>query len=323
MRIARSLVRVREMGLKVRGWAAAAMASGLLLCGSAARADEPLFGSLYTTDTLPKGKSEVEQWITDREGQAHGYYHDFEMQTEAEYGALNNLQVSLYTNYSYLIAHDNSVRGLTEGIDIKPSHDPTHAYSNIHSDGFSAEFLYRVLSPYTHPVGLAVYIEPEWGPKEYGVELRGIAQKNFMDDRLVLAANAWVEFEREAGSNLGSPGEEEYAPDGAKVTSTYAEVDVGASYRFRRNWTVGLEFRNHNEYGDISLSRAKQDHTAFFLGPNFHYGGEKWYFTLSVLRQLAAIGYTEDQDEQIYHGRLYGDEHTTWDGIRLRVGRDF
>lgn len=293
------------------------------LWGGTASADEPLFGYVYTSDTLPKGKFEVEQWITDREAQAHGHYHDFEMSTEAEYGLLNNLQAAFYWNYTYINADGNSVRGLTEGNDIKPSHDPTHSYTDIHNDGFSAEFLYRVLSPYTSPVGLAFYVEPEWGPKEYGVELRGIIQKNFLDDRLVLAANGWVEFEREAGSNLGSPGEEEYAPDGSKVTSTYAETDLGVSYRFRPNWSVGLEFRNHNEFRGISVSHGTQDHTAFFLGPNIHYGGRRWFFTLSALRQLGAVPYTEDQREQIYQGKLFGDEHTVWDGLRLRFGRTF
>ena len=36
-----------------------------------AQASEPLFGYLYTTDILPKGRWELEQLITDREGQAH------------------------------------------------------------------------------------------------------------------------------------------------------------------------------------------------------------------------------------------------------------
>lgn len=310
--------------MRVSIWAAAlSYLIAAIAMTPTARAEESQFGYVYTTDTLPKGKWEVEQWITDREGQAHGHFHDFEMRSEAEYGLTNNLQVALYANYSYLNADRNSVRGLTEGIDIKASHDPTRSYSNIHSDGFSAELIWRVLSPYKDPVGLAFYIEPEVGPKEYGVEFRGIVQKNFYDDRVVVAGNAWVELEEEAGTNLGTPGEEEQVPDGAKEKATYAEIDLGASYRFRPKWSVGLEFRNHNEYGGYSLDHADQDHTAFFLGPNIHYGGEHWWFTLSALRQLAAIGYSDEQKAQIYHGLLYGNEHTTWDGIRLKVGREF
>jgi hypothetical protein len=295
---------------------------GASLVAGAASADEPLFGYVYTTDLLPKGKWEVEQWATDNDGQAHGYYHGLDGRTEVEYGLRDNIQVSLYWNYAYIDASRNSVRGLTEGQDIKASHDPTHQFSNIHNDGFSTEVVWRVLSPYTAPVGLAFYAEPEWGPKEYGIELRGIVQKNFMDDRLVLAANAWVEFEREAGTNLGLPGSEE-GPDGAKADATYLEFDLGASYRFRPNWSFGLEFRNHNEYDGFNLDHSHQDHAAFFFGPNIHWAGQRWFFTLSALRQLGAIAYTPDQKAELYHGLLYGDEHTAWDGIRLRVGRTF
>ena len=57
-------------------------------------ADEPLFGYTYTADLLPKGKWEIEQWITDREGQAFGHYHDFKFRTEVEYGLTDNFQLS-------------------------------------------------------------------------------------------------------------------------------------------------------------------------------------------------------------------------------------
>src|SRR3954471_3982484 len=79
------------------------------------RADEPLFAYVYTTDLLPKHKWEVEQWITDREGQAHGRFHHLDMRTEIEYGLEDNLQLAVYANYRYANESGNSVRGLTEG----------------------------------------------------------------------------------------------------------------------------------------------------------------------------------------------------------------
>ena len=296
--------------LALLGWACAATAS------------EPMFGYVYTTDTLPKGKFEVEQWVTDREGQAHGNYHGVEMRTELEYGLTDSLQVALYQNYSYVGAHNNSVDHLTEGLDISPDHDPHRALSDFHNDGVSAELLWRVMSPYTRPIGLAFYIEPQLGPRENGLELRAIVQKNLLDDRLILAGNAWVEFDKEQGTNLGAIASSG-PPSFEKTKATYLEFDAGASYRFRPHWSVGVEFRNHNEYANWSLAGSDQQHTAFFLGPNIHYGGERWFFTLSALRQLGAVGYTDDQKAQIYHGLLYGNEHTTWDGLRLKVGRSF
>ncbi|HLG89547.1 MAG TPA: DUF6662 family protein [Alphaproteobacteria bacterium] len=303
---------------------AAACAALMSSCayGPTAFADEPVFGYVYTTDLLPQDRYDIEQWITDRDGQAYGYYHAVEGRTEFEYGVTDNFQLALYLNYAYVGADHNSVHGLTEGSDIKSSANPFRSYGNLHYDGLSVEATYRVLSPYTDPVGLAFYVEPEIGPKEYGVELRGIVQKNFFDDRLVLAGNVWVEFEREAGSNLGAVGAEE-GPAGNKTNATYAELDLGASYRFAPNWSAGIEFRNHREYGGYSLSHSDQDHTAYFVGPNIHYANERWYATISVLRQISAIGFTDDQKAEMLHGRLYGDEHTTWDGLRLIVGRSF
>lgn len=305
-------------------WAAAigGVAATWLGLAGAAQAEEPLFGYVYTTDTLPKGKFEAEQWITDREGQAHGYYHGVEMRSELEYGLSDNIQVSVYANYSYVGARNNSVDHLTEGLDISPDHDPTKPLSGVHSDGVSAEVVWRVMSPYQHPIGLAFYAEPEIGPRESGLELRAIVQKDFLDDRLVLAANAWVEFDKEQGTNLGAIASSA-PPSFERTKATYLEFDAGGSYRFRRNWSAGLEFRNHNEYANWSLAPSDQQHTAFFLGPNIHYGAERWFATLSVLRQLGAVGFTPDQKAQIYAGRLYGNEHTTWDGIRLKLGRSF
>lgn len=297
--------------------------SALVGTGSTpARAGEATFAYVYTTDTLPKGKAEIEQWVTDRDGQAHGYYHGVNGRTELEYGVTDNFQLSLYTNYAYIAAHNNSVDHLTEGLDIAPDHSPLRRQHSVHWDGVSAEFLWRVSSPYTHPIGLAFYVEPTLGPRENELEFRVIAQKDWMDDRLILAANAWIEFDKEQGTNLGAIADESAPPSFHKTKATYVEGDVGLSYRFRRNWSAGLEFRNHNEFTGWTVSHD-QNHTAFFFGPNIHYGGKNWDFTLAALRQLGAIGFSDDQKEQIYHGKLYGNEHTTWDGIRLIVGRTF
>ncbi len=285
-------------------------------------AAETIFGYLYTTDTLPKGKFELEQWFTDREGQAHGYYHGVYMRSEGEVGITNNFQLAIYGNYTYIGAANNSVGHLTEGLDISPDHNPLLPQSSWHSDGVSAEFLWRALSPYKHKVGLAFYAEPEYGPRESGLEVRSIIQKDFLDDRLLLVGNVWVELDKEQGTNLGAVASAA-PPSFEKTKATYLEEDLGLSYRFRRNWSVGLEFRNHNEYANWSLLAVNQQHTAFFLGPNIHYGAGRWFFTFAALRQLGAIGFTDDQTAQIYHGRLYGNEHTTWDGVRLIVGRSF
>jgi len=241
------------------------------------------------------------------------------MATEVEYGLTDNFQIAVYANYMYADESANSVRGKTEGIEIPYYHDPNQPYKEARFDGFSIEAMYRILSPYIDPIGLSFYIEPEFGYYESGLELRIIAQKNFLDDQLVLAGNFWVEYSQEQGSNLVVPGSDDI-PDGGFSKVTFAELDLGASYRFAPKWYLGLEFRNHNEYQGYSLSSSAQDHSAIFLGPNIHYAAEHWFFTFSVLRQLTVFTYTNDQQAETSGNLLYGDEHTTWDGLRLKVG---
>lgn len=313
-----------------KGVVSAARALGLALgmtCACAAvpgaHAGEAVFGYVYTTDLLPQGKSELEQWITDRKDQAHGSYNSFNFSTEYEYGVSDNFQLGTYLNYTYMEANGNSVRGKTEGIDLSAKHNPDSPFTGAHVDGVSMEFLWRVLSPYKDPIGLAFYVEPEYGHRERGIELRAIVQKNYMDDRLVLAGNFWIEPEKERSSNLVDPYAPDDKPDGSFSRATYAEIDLGASYRFASNWSAGWEVRNHNEFRGYSLAHVNQDHTAFFTGPNIHYARQRWFATLSVLRQIHAITYTPDQAHQMHDGLLFGDEHTVWDGIRLKIGYAF
>ncbi len=279
-------------------------------------------GYLYTTDTVPRHKFEFEQWITDREGQAHGHYHGVELRTEEEFGITNNFQIALYENYSYVNAAYNSVNHLTEGLDINPDVDPTKPLSNWHSDGVSSELLWRVRSPYKHKLGIALYAEPSVGPRENGLEVRQIFQEDFKDDRVVLSQNVWEEIDSEQGTNLGAVASNA-PPSFEKSRATYLEFDLGGSYRFRRNISAGLQFRNHNEYGGWGFAAHNQQHAAFFVGPTIAYAGPHWFGSFTAMRQLAAVGFTEDQRAQIYHGRLYGNEHTTWDGLRLIFGRTF
>ena len=279
-------------------------------------AGEPLFGYTYTTDLLPKGEMEYEQWATYRYKQSQGTFGFLKLRSELEYGITDNLQIAGYLNYSNLNANGNDTNGETTGIGISADHDPSKPYHKTRFDSASVELIYRVLSPYTDPIGLALYVEPTYGPRERSMEFRVIAQKNFLDDRLVLAGNVFTELEWvKSDAEFGDP-----TSHSQWEKLTELELDLGASYRFAPNWFAGVEYRNHNEYGGHTLSHSDQEHTAHFFGPTLHYGGKDWFATLSVLKQIHATGYNEEQKAAMDNGRLYGDEHTLYDGIRLKVG---
>ena len=85
-----------------------ALAVIFLFSFSIARADEAIFAWTYTTDLLPKGRWEFEQWMTARWKKEHGTYNVFDFREELEYGLTDNLQIALYLNHHYVDANDGS-----------------------------------------------------------------------------------------------------------------------------------------------------------------------------------------------------------------------
>ena len=276
-----------------------------------ARADESPFGYLYTTDTLPKGHWEYEQWNTLRIGKAEGSYSAFDLRNEMEYGFTDRFSASLYVNSSYL--YTNNVPNPDE------SDENLVNQNNFDINGLSVELKYRVLSPYKNFIGLMLYAEPEISLRsplsgddiaERSIELKLILQKNFLDDRLVLASNIMFEPEWERA-------------EGEREKELKNEYSFGASYRFAPAWSAGLEVLNRRTYEDQNL--AKQTSSAFFLGPTLHYANKSWWTSLTVLPQIGGVprNLGEDANGQTITdpSRTLGEYEKT--EVRLRFGFNF
>jgi hypothetical protein len=254
--------------------------SAIMTC--AAFADEPLFGFLYTTDLLPKGGMEVEQWMTWRHQKNSGSFDELEHRTEFEYGVTDKLQALLYLNYNWTQAFHNGPFGATtppeQFSDFSPG--PDDHFNKSRFVGVSGELIYRILSPYTDPIGLALYVEPTFGPNFRELETRIILQKNFFDDLLTLAFNVTY-----------AP-EFRYLSDPVNGGSSWQyETDVnfgfGASYRFMPNWSAGFEILNEREFNSLLFTAINgESNSGYFLGPNLHYAGEKFFVTISALWQM-------------------------------------
>lgn len=286
-----------------------------------ARADEDIFAFTYTTDLLPKGKWEFEHWTTGRWEKEAGIYNVIEFREEIEYGVTDNFQLSLYLNHHYVNAKndfpaENPLRPgrrlpgayVTGGEDVHAGHDPLTPYESYHFESVSVEGIYRLLSPYKNFIGLALYVEPEWGPEERGVEMKLLLQKDWLEDRLVWALN------------LNYAYEEEKNDIGGFERNGDAEWFTGLSYRFARNWFGGFEFWNHHEFAGLTI----HEHSAYFVGPTLHYGGQRWWVTLGYLRQLP-FGQTFDQDNKEFAGHdgyVLGEEHEK-NYLRLKFGVNF
>lgn len=126
---------------------------------------------------------------------------------------------------------------------------------------------------------MAFYLEPTVGPQFREVEAKVIAQKNFLDDRLIVAFNATY-----------AP-EWRYLLNNDGVTRSWAEeTDVNAylaaSFRFRADWSAGFEFLNEREYNSYNLNGGSWTNSGYYLGPSVHYGGKSFFVTAVFLEQL-------------------------------------
>jgi hypothetical protein len=208
----------------------AAFAAILSLVSFAASAEESMFAYVYTTDLLPQGAKEVEQWMTWRHQKIAGTYDQIEGRTEFEYGLTDRLQVALYLNYNWTQAYHNGPFGATtppeQFADFYPG--PDDHFNKARLVGVSGEAIYRILSPYTDVFGLALYTEPTVGKNFFEVENKIIVQKNFLDDLLTVAFNFTYAPEFR---NLLDPAD----PTGT-ATSWQEETDINyalaVSYRF-------------------------------------------------------------------------------------------
>ena len=110
------------------------------LC-SDARAEEAAFTFTYTTDLLPKGAKEIEQWETWRMTKFAGTYDELQNRTEFEYGLADNLQVSFYVNYDWTHAFHNGPFGQTVPPEqfAQYSPGPDDHFSKFAFESFSAE----------------------------------------------------------------------------------------------------------------------------------------------------------------------------------------
>lgn len=299
-----------------------ALAAALFATAAPAFADEPLFGFVYTTDLLPQGEKEAEQWVTWRREKAGGSFNLWIGRTELSYGVADDFQLSLYANYATTNAYRNGVDGTTVPPETfaerQPDPDsPLRASKYI---GTSIEGIYRILSPYRHVVGLALYVEPTIGTGFRELETRLILQKNFLDDLLVTALNVtWAPEARYL------PGDPDAAP-GSKESrarwdhETDFNVSLGASYRVAANWSIGIEAVHEREYAGFSLSSADRTNSAWYLGPNVHYGAKDWFVTLTFLEQLPfARDYANPPPGYIVGGRTFADDFEKY-RLRLKAG---
>lgn len=299
-----------------------------------AHAGEELFPETYLADTLPKGVFEAEQGVTYREGKSEGTYRLWQTRSELEYGISDRWQIAGYINaYSVQAENDNSKASRVnftasggDGDEISgggpgtfgayvPSSTtlpiPAARYRNTDFDSISIETIYKILNVYTDPIGLAGYLEYTGGDHSQEIELKALLQKNYFDDRLVLAANANLEFERNS-----------YNLTGVAERETELEFTGGASYRFASNWRAGGELRNIRGYTGHSIGSGDRSYSVWYLGPQVSYTGVRWFATLGYQRQMPwAEAYDAPAKLEQVSGLNYKEFEANF--VRLKFGFNF
>jgi hypothetical protein len=296
-----------------------AFAAILSLVSFAASAEESMFAYVYTTDLLPQGAKEVEQWMTWRHQKIAGTYDQIEGRTEFEYGLTDRLQVALYLNYNWTQAYHNGPFGATtppeQFADFYPG--PDDHFNKARLVGVSGEAIYRILSPYTDVFGLALYTEPTVGKNFFEVENKIIVQKNFLDDLLTVAFNFTYAPEFR---NLLDPAD----PTGT-ATSWQEETDINyalaVSYRFIENWSAGFEFVNEHEYNGFVFNH--ESNSGYYLGPTLHYGGERFFVTMTALWQMPwASAHSDTVPGALVNGYILDNDFERF-RFRLKAGYTF
>jgi hypothetical protein len=217
-------------------------------------ATERYFTYTYEPETLPAGAAEFEQWITlrtqrnDQVGQHN--YNRWELREEFEYGVTDNYSVALYLN--------------TEAENFR---DPGtgNTQSEFEFAGISLENRYMVWNPAEHAVGFTLYLEPAFSGEEAEIEQKLIFGQRHGDWKWAINLVHATEWNLDKNETEGE-----------------LELDFGITRHLNKHWSLGLEFRNHNEITDYE----DWEHTACFLGPVATYTQEKWWATLTVLPQI-------------------------------------
>lgn len=276
-------------------------------------ADENLFGYVKGSEVLPVGASELYQVITRRNDKGLGEYTAFNTDTEFEYGFTDHFTASA------------SLKGQaidTSGLVID-GYMPGDKDYGLRLSGFEIASKYNFLSPALDNFGLSLYtsfdyssLDPHSGQDKdtYSLEFELLAQKYFMEGQMIWVGNLGMESTGAKRAEIDNLPEDFEWPTELEVELEF-KLSTGLSYRFVPNWYVGFEGLYETEFE----TEVGQERWSFFAGPTLHYGGEKFWVSLTYLSQLEGGG------EQ-YNDQADSDLHLiekTKNEMRLKVGLNF
>ena len=299
--------------MKITSGVSGLLLASVLVLPRAALADEGLFGYVKGAEPLPKGALDFEQWATWRGDKGAGSYNAIDWKTEFEYGVTDRFAISA-AYYGLSI----NTSGLV--IDAYLPKDNKYAYRPA---GFEASVKYNYLSPAKDDIGLSQYASLSYFGRDvnsgqrkdvYSFETFLLLQKYFMDGQLIAAGNLGLEATSATRKPIEGLSEDIEWP-----TTPEMEIEITASagltYRFAPNWFIGGEIFYQTEHETV----VGQERWSVQAGPTLHYGGQKFWWTLTWLPQIRGGGLLyPDQDPSDMH--LI---EKTKQEVRLKFGMNF
>ena len=294
-----------------------------------AAADENLFGYVAGAETLPQGASEAYAWLTRRWDKGQGEYTAYDTELEYEHGV-----TSRFTTSVALLGQSIDTRGL-----VIDAYLPGAESYGMKPSGVEIKGKYNFLSAAKDPVGLSAmfelhqsWLDPHSGKDKdttsFDVSMQ--LQKYFLDDQLVAVANAGFEgtYAKRAPLDAATQASADAAmqaltgdPGASFEWPTKPEMEIeftlggGLSYRFAPNWNIGIETQYQTEFE----TEVGQERWSVFAGPTLHYGGKRWWATLTWFNQLAG-------GREKYINQADDDLHLiekTRNELRLKLGYNF
>lgn len=291
-------------------------------------ADESLWLYAKGTDTRPAGSFELKLSDISRIGKGSGDYVFNDIRPEIEYGITDKLTV-----YGEVMIFDHHYEITDENLNpmFETQGGKGESFDKTQFGGFELGAKYNILSPYKDFMGYSLGFAYEYRGRyrldgapirQHSYVITNYFQKNFLDDKLVIAVSPKVELERRKSTGVL---EEEISLD----------VSAGIAYRVAPNWFVGLEFRHQSDYlnpqedgeFDPDLQRSSWDGSDIrigtqhqngnYLGPTVHYTQRNWWVTAGLLFQVAGGGSTHsykkdgmnfDEHEQLHAGITFAYE---------------
>jgi len=143
-----------------------------------------------------------------------------------------------------------------------------------------------LVNPADHAIGLTLYLEPRFSGSEAEVEQKIILGQRHGDWKWAFNLTHATEW----SENL-------------RKTEGEFESSFGIARDLNSRWSLGIEFRNHNELPEYK----SWENTAFFLGPSVSYRRDRWWATLSVMPQIYGANFEGNPDNN-HHLELEGHE---------------